>query len=55
MKKILYEGIFLNNEDVENAFEMVSPFPLTPGDYHVTTTFKPSEPMRELYGQLLHT
>ena len=54
MKKVLFEGIFLNKEDVEKAFEMVRgacPLPLKPGDYHVTTIFKPSEPRRELYGE----
>ena len=49
-----YEAVFLDKEDVENAFiEASGSFPkykFVPYDFHVTTSFKPAPKHAELYG-----
>lgn len=51
---IIYEGVFLNKEEVECLFKLIrgeKPHSKTPKDYHVTTTFRPDCPSPWLYGK----
>ena len=53
---VIYEAVFLNNEEVERLFELVRgerPHANKPKDYHVTTAFKPEKTAERLYGKLV--
>ena len=53
---IIYEAIFLNNEEVERLFALIrgeQPHTNKPKDYHVTMAFKPERTAERLYGKLV--
>lgn len=53
-EKVIYEAIFLDNDEVVNLFSEVrgaeAPHGILTKDFHVTTAFMPEQDMREFYG-----
>ena len=51
---VVYEAVFLNNDDVLSCFRQVrgedAPYEKIPADFHVTTAFRPESDMRDFYG-----
>ena len=52
--KVIYEAIFLDNEEIRSLFAEVrgpeAPYPKMTQDFHVTTAFRPHQPLQSLYG-----
>ena len=54
VQSVIYEGVFLDNSDVEGVFEEIRgelpPYEHVTRDFHVTTAFRPETDARTLYG-----